>query len=98
MPTKEIKGAASQGFVQSMFRLIPANTLAQIVFFRHAYLNFSLELGGVQQGHFEGGGFQPFGAFLGRFEVFVRGRLLRHVVRFPVFIQIFGVLFLNTET
>lgn len=69
--------------------------LAQIVF-HNAYLNFSFELGGVQQGHFEGGGFKSLGVFLGRFEVFVWGHLLRHVICFSVFVKVLGVLFLNT--
>lgn len=79
-----------------MLRLILENVLPQIVL-HCAYLNFSFEVGGVQQGYFEGGGFKSFGAFLWRFEVLVWGRLLRHVVCFSVFIQMLGVLFLNTE-
>lgn len=63
----------------------------------HAYLDFSFILCGVQQGHFEGGGFKSFGTFLGRFEVFAWGRPLRHVICFSVFVKMLGVLFLKIK-
>lgn len=92
--TKEIKNRAFQRFAQSMLRLILKNMLPQSDF-PHAYLNFSFEFGSVQQGHFEWCCFESLGAFLGRFEGFVWGHLLRHVIRFFVFVQMLGVLFLK---
>lgn len=65
------------------------------IVFRVAYLHFPFELSGVQQGHFEGGHFESFGAFLWGFEVFVWGRLVRRVVCFSVFVGLLGVLFLH---
>lgn len=95
MPTEEKQKQRNKRmwFAQSMLSLIPENVFMQIVF-HSSYLDFSLELRGIQQSHFEGGCFESFGAFLGRFEVLVWGRLLRHVIWFSVFIQILGVLFL----
>ena len=84
-----------QHLAQSMLRLIPESMLSTIIF-QYAHLNFSFKLSGVQQCHFEEGGFKPLRAFLGRFEVFVWGHLLRCVICVSVFVKVLGVLFLKT--
>lgn len=95
--TKARKTVAFQWFVQRMQRLISEKKLLRQIVPHHAYLDLSFVLCGVQQGHFEGGGFKSLGTFLGRFEVFAWGRPLRHVICFSVFVKILGVLFLKIK-